>query len=94
MTEYTQGVCEDGEAILKDGAIMTIEEVIAELRRTEKRLALSDERVEALTALAILDNRMSKIINQQMEIKDEYIEKLEKLIEKTVDADQDSTVQE
>lgn len=30
--EYTQGVCHDGAAILKDGSPMTIEEILAELR--------------------------------------------------------------
>lgn len=32
MSEYTQGVCEDGAAILKDGKPLTIEEILAELR--------------------------------------------------------------
>ncbi len=32
MTEYTQGICEDGAAILKDGVMMTIEEILHELR--------------------------------------------------------------
>ena len=31
MSEYTEGVCDDGAAILKDGAQMTISEVLAEL---------------------------------------------------------------
>ena len=30
--EYSQGVCQDGAAILKDGQPMTIEEILAELR--------------------------------------------------------------
>lgn len=32
MSTYTQGVCEDGAAILKDGQMMTIEEILVELR--------------------------------------------------------------
>ena len=32
MTEYTQGVCMDGAAILKDGEMMTIEEILDGLR--------------------------------------------------------------
>lgn len=31
MTEYSQGVCEDGAAILKDGQMMTIEDIVATL---------------------------------------------------------------
>lgn len=31
--EYTQGICGDGAAILKDGKQMTIEEILNELRR-------------------------------------------------------------
>lgn len=33
MTEFTQGVCADGAAILKDGVMLTIEEIIDLLRR-------------------------------------------------------------
>lgn len=32
MSDYTQGVCEDGAAILKDGLPMTIEHILTELR--------------------------------------------------------------
>ena len=32
MSEYTQGVCQDGAAILKDGQMMTIDQVLEELR--------------------------------------------------------------
>lgn len=31
--KYTEGICGDGAAILKDGAMMTIGEVVAELNR-------------------------------------------------------------
>ena len=31
IRQYTQGVCEDGAAILKDGVLMTIEEILTEL---------------------------------------------------------------
>jgi hypothetical protein len=30
---YTQGVCHDGAAILKDGVMMTVDEIVAELSR-------------------------------------------------------------
>lgn len=33
MTEYTQGVCEDGAAIIKDGQMLTIEQILDELRQ-------------------------------------------------------------
>lgn len=43
MSEYTQGVCEDGAAILKDGQQMTIDEILAELRQlTDTQQELSD----------------------------------------------------
>lgn len=32
MSEYTQGICQDGAAILKNGLMMTIEEILGELR--------------------------------------------------------------
>ena len=43
MSEYSQGVCQDGTAILKNGDIMTIEEIIKELRNgseLEKKVIL------------------------------------------------------
>ena len=33
--EYSQGVCENGAAILKNGEPMSIEEILAELRSQE-----------------------------------------------------------
>jgi len=33
MSEYTQGIYADGAAILKDGVMMTIEEILEELRQ-------------------------------------------------------------
>lgn len=35
MREYSQGVCQDGVAILCDGEQMTIEEILARLRTLE-----------------------------------------------------------
>ena len=32
MSEYTQGVCQDGAAILEDGKMLTIEEIFKKLR--------------------------------------------------------------
>ena len=39
MSEYSQGVCEDGAAVLKEGAQLTIEEILAALRRSEQQAA-------------------------------------------------------
>lgn len=36
MSTYTQGVCSDGAAILRDGAPMTIEEILAGLRQAQE----------------------------------------------------------
>ena len=47
MSEYTQGACHDGAAILKDGQMMTIEEIIAELRGID-RLRADIKRIEKL----------------------------------------------
>ncbi len=35
MAEYSQGVCQDGAAILKDGEPMAIEEILDQLRERE-----------------------------------------------------------
>lgn len=36
MSEFTQGVYADGAAILKDGVMLTVEEIIELLRDTER----------------------------------------------------------
>lgn len=35
MCEYSQGICEDGAAILCDGEMLTIEQIISRLRESE-----------------------------------------------------------
>jgi len=48
MSEYTQGVCQDGAAILKDGQPLSIEEILADLRgRDDLRRQLDAVRLEA-----------------------------------------------
>lgn len=47
MSEYTQAVCEDGAAILKDGQMMTIEEIIDHLRSIQQQ----NERIARLSAV-------------------------------------------
>jgi mRNA-degrading endonuclease YafQ of YafQ-DinJ toxin-antitoxin module len=36
MSEYSQGICQDGTAIMKDGEMLTIEEILSELRKAEQ----------------------------------------------------------
>lgn len=47
MSEYTQGVCHDGAAILKDGQPLTIEQVIEALRERDA-LAAHVDRITGL----------------------------------------------
>ena len=35
MAQYTQGICQDGAAILKDGKMMTTEEIIVDLNNID-----------------------------------------------------------
>lgn len=42
MREFTQGVCEDSAAILKDGKPLSIEEILAGLRLIAEWKAISD----------------------------------------------------
>lgn len=42
QAEYTQGICGDGAAILKDGQPMRIEEILSELRFTPQPSAVPD----------------------------------------------------
>lgn len=45
MSEFTQGVCADGAAILKDGVMLTIEEIIELLRQGDKLMGAGEEPV-------------------------------------------------
>ena len=36
MKEYSQGVCQDGAAILEDGKPLTIEDILAKLRNNDR----------------------------------------------------------
>jgi len=35
MPEYSQGICQDGAAILRDGKMLTVEEILEKLRKAE-----------------------------------------------------------
>jgi recombinational DNA repair protein (RecF pathway) len=48
--EYTQGICSDGAAILKDGVMMTIEEILATLNNATAPPQVTDAMVEAACA--------------------------------------------
>lgn len=50
MSEYSQGIYQDGAAILKDGRMMTIEEIIAELNNHEKLVEALEECRDAMEA--------------------------------------------
>ena len=54
--EYSQGICQDGAAILKDGVPMTPEEIIAELERGQ---AAQSERAEPTAPIEWSNHRQS-----------------------------------
>lgn len=57
MNKYTQGVCEDGAAILKDGQLMTIEEILDELntRPLSSKSFDSIQLIEEIDKLEVID---------------------------------------
>lgn len=52
MSEYTQGICQDGAAILRDGQQMTIEEILEALRERDA-LEFQNRNREGLVRRAI-----------------------------------------
>ena len=53
MCEFTQGICHDGAAILKDGEPLTIEQILTGLRNGEKALAdLKETSLKAMPTTA------------------------------------------
>jgi hypothetical protein len=53
--EYSQGICGDGAAILKDGQPMTIEEIVDELQKGQAVRAQSGQGAEAEGWQAMID---------------------------------------
>lgn len=43
--EYSQGICGDGAAILKDGQPMTIEQIVQELQVAQERIKVQNEKL-------------------------------------------------
>ena len=58
MSDYTQGVCHDGAAILKDGMPLTIEEILEVLRERDQ--------LDELLKAAGIDAQEIKAENQQL----------------------------
>ena len=51
MAKYSQGICQDGAAILLDGGPITIEQIIESLRELEVTNTLLEERQQVLDAI-------------------------------------------
>ena len=47
MSEFTQGVCEDGAVILKDGEPLTPEQIISALYRAQDIYASGSQKLDA-----------------------------------------------
>ncbi|MGM0825655.1 MAG: hypothetical protein ACQEUY_13160 [Pseudomonadota bacterium] len=66
MSEYTQGVCQDGAAILKDGQPLTIEQILEALRERDA-LAAHIERlnaaIEAWNACRVVPDNIDPLID-------------------------------
>lgn len=74
MSEYTQGVCHDGAAILKDGQSLTIEQILEALQERETlvariaeleryNLGLANESCELQERVARLNNALTRQAN-------------------------------
>ena len=50
MSKYSQGVCADGAAILRDGHPMTVDEIVSALNRADLATEREKRLVEALKA--------------------------------------------
>jgi hypothetical protein len=61
--EYSQGVCMDGAAILRDGAMMTVDDIVGTLNALQARVAELDAKLSRLTAAgrALADDIVSRI---------------------------------
>ena len=60
MDKYSQGICHDGAAILKDGAMMTVDDVVAELNRIAELKKLNTELVDKGNHYIVDNSRLAK----------------------------------
>jgi hypothetical protein len=51
VSEFTQGVCDDGAAILKDGKQLTIEQILTGLNRAEAIARSGHQKLNAFTEI-------------------------------------------
>src|SRR5690554_6886403 len=47
MSDYSQGVCQDGAAILKDGEMLTIEQILEHLKQRDRLVEVLREVLDA-----------------------------------------------
>ena len=52
MSKYSQGVCADGAAILRDGQPMTVDEIVSALNRADLAAERERELVDALKSIS------------------------------------------
>jgi hypothetical protein len=78
MSEFTQGVCADGAAILRDGEMLTPEQIITALNRAE-RIAISSNKkitdfnqVNAICWNAKGQGKTEIAINDVLDVVEEY----------------------
>lgn len=62
MVEFTQGVCQDGAAILKDGKMLTIEEILEHLRGINCAIALENSQAKTIKELMIENQKLNERI--------------------------------
>lgn len=60
MSEFTQGMCADGAAILKDGVMLTIEEIIELLRQGDRLMGRGEPVASASCEKALCDSGVFK----------------------------------
>ena len=65
MSEYSEGICGDGVAILKDGTMMTPDEIVADLRRIQQ-LTEAIENAVREHRYAVLNGREADYISDEI----------------------------
>jgi len=69
---YSQGVCMDGAAIMKDGQMMTVDEIVAELN------ALADTKPDHIAQADNTGADSKAILHESPELTDEEVAKIMK----------------
>lgn len=92
--KYTEGICDDGAAILKDGKMMTISEILLELNQNDKKIfdlkyfiLEQDKEIKRITSSLYSSELFVEKLRKENKAKDQLIKEMAEALEYLKDTD-------